>query len=218
MYQGPSWDKGMLARQVRVTEEARKRGYPIYVTWRQQPKEVAWTTLPGDLQRAVERHDKLYYYNGLLGNALQGNALEGGELQKNVVLEKTLEKSRARVAIVFGQEYGQCVDSTILGLCYTPLMPKGAPQVYTAGLLNVGIDVVTARDVLAPPQPQNTNSDSRYFYFDMEDAIDIESYGPSYEPPPPAAAPSALDAPLRFHKDAATKAAIDSSTTATTQA
>ncbi len=209
MYQGPEWDKTILGRQLSVTQAAKQRGYPIYVTWRQQPEAVATTTLPGELQNAVKGYDKLYYYNGL-----PGNALEGAELKNNILLRETLRKSGARVAIVFGQEYGQCVDSTILGMGYTvyrqdPTNPKGPSLTstsYSEGLLDIGIDVVTARDVLAPHR-ENTDSDSPYFSFDMQDNIRLDKPASKPESPEKSALTAATKAPVEYAKNAPTEKA-----------
>jgi hypothetical protein len=81
-------------------------------------------------------------------------------------------------------------------------------DVYSPGLLDIGIDVVTARDVLIPPQV-TTRYDSGYFCFDMGDNIVLDG-----SPDKPAPRPGVSDNPtaLNFPERAPTKYPKDTPT------
>jgi hypothetical protein len=86
-------------------------------------------------------------------------------------------------------------------------------DVYSPGLLDIGIDVVTARDVLIPPQV-DSRYDSAYFCFDMGDNIVLDGSSDKPAPRPEVSDnPTALDfperAPTKYPKYASTWALTD---------
>jgi hypothetical protein len=155
-----------IDQQVQVTKAAREKEIPIYVADRGEapdskllPKDIP-TTLTAALEEATKGYQNLRYYTGLLGNALHGKDCASGTLMRD-----DLVKQSVRMAIVIGQSYGQCVDSTILG------NRVGTTGPYYQGLLDVGISVVTARAVLDPPE--GSEKGSLYFMFDMKADIQL---------------------------------------------
>jgi nicotinamidase-related amidase len=207
MYKGGAWDQATVYRQANVVKAAKSRNLFIFVVQKTDPDEydsmknntAIKSTLPDLLSEAVGDYSRLDYY----AEKSLGNALEGRSHKLGPTLRDTLQSIRLDAAIVFGQTYGQCIDSTILGM-----YEHFREDVYSPGLLDIGIDVVTARDVLIPPQV-TTRYDSGYFCFDMGDNIVLDG-----SPDKPAPRPGVSDNPtaLNFPERAPTKYPKDTPT------
>jgi hypothetical protein len=221
------WDQATVQRQASVIEAARSKNLNIYVVQKVAPDPQERSgddisdTLPDSLRNAVKGYTHLHYFAERdLGNALEGRPYKKQDSKASP--EQEVPKLRdiltingqVCTAIVLGQSYGQCVDSTILGMYHVAYKKEGKETSYLPGLLDIGIDVVTARDVLIPP-PKKSDIDSDYFCFEMEPPISMSpSARPAAKPDGPTR-PTALTAPTEFAHQAATEKAA---TKAATQA
>ncbi len=211
MYRGGGWDQATVGRQAEVIEQAKSRSIPIFVVQKTiadasdktKNRAAIKATLPDVLAGAVDEYGKLYYYaEESLGNALEGRTCKTGQ-----TLRDTLQGIGADVAIVFGQTYGmQCVDSTILGMCVPPFLKEKFHDPYSPGLLNIGVDVVTARNVLERP-PAPGEIESQYFSFEMKDDISLDKPASKPESPEKSALTAPTKAPVEYAKDAPTEKA-----------
>jgi hypothetical protein len=193
MYNGYPCTPQTAKRQASVIKAVKGRNIPIFVVQKVEPSEekkigaAVSNTLPGFLREAVGDYRQLFYY----AEKDLGNALEGMDLKDGASLRNFLIASRVRVAIVFGQSYTQCVDSTILGMYdgrpteRDKTRPAGVPDEewypYHSGLLDVGISVATSRDVLDPAQGSPFPDGSDYFKFSMLSDIKLNGASPPTE-------------------------------------
>lgn len=137
---------------------ALNKNISIYAAFRgKEPplEDMGVPKLPKNLQKHItmiisegNRSSDNFFY-GLSGNALWAKN------ENMETLKDELRKSWIKRVIVFGQALGQCVDSTILGLW--------RETSYEMGLLDMGIAIVTARNVI---EPKSVRANS-YFYFKL---------------------------------------------------
>jgi hypothetical protein len=134
-------DDETVGRQAAAVEAAEKKGIPIFNTQRRNGRLLTQ-------QLKVKLKTEKPIFASRFGNALLARD------DKNRPVGNILLK-RCHTAIVLGMELGQCVDSTILG--------QWDRDDYLPGLLDLGIMVVTARNVLLPTD----EVPSSYFDFDV---------------------------------------------------
>jgi len=211
MYTSFLSDSKTQTKQADVIRAAIKRSIPIYVVQKvapeENPKDFESTkaTLPDALQNAVGTYERLFYYAEMsLGNALEGRKSKNGKL-----LRDQINHGFVQTAIVIGQSYGQCVDSTILGMVGVEYKDSGKVEKYSLGLLDIGIDVVTSRDVLEPP-PREADTPSQYFSFEMGYPIIIGSKSTTDT----TKEKSVLDVPISVSSEHATTAPLKAPTDA----
>lgn len=216
-----SWDKETVKLQAEVIKAAKSKKLIIYVVQKVDPddhgtmknKAAIKDTLPDNLAGAVEEYEQLYYFaEKLPGNALEGRDFKGGGTLRAYL--KWLNKNlNTKIAILFGQSYTQCVDSTILGMYYTEFRKingkVSSNTSYLPGLLDIGIDVVTARDVLVPPQVGRHGDGTSYFEFNIDEDIVLDGTSGKLTPTQEISAkPTALIAPTNAAIGYPDKAAI----------
>lgn len=138
----------VLEHQLDVLQTAAVRGVPVY-----DVTTVAHNARTVNQLSGVFEHLDVTSYKKTANNPFAG----GGATRTNgTTLRTDLEAQDRRVAIVMGYHANQCVNSTIFGNAGLGGL-GGIPS--TTGLLQLGFDVITSRNVLAsdnnaPLQPE----------------------------------------------------------------
>jgi hypothetical protein len=160
--------RAQINRQISIIKEAKRLELDIFQTWRTTGQTVksAIPTVPR-LRKLIDTYSSSMIFGGPKGNALEGKEIERGNV-KNFKLSHMLRIRNVGAAVVMGQEVHACVKDTIFGKIYD--------TIYSPGLLDLGISVVTSRDILAPSEDGTLRSS--LYEFEMETEL-VEALSPS---------------------------------------